>query len=191
MSKSIPTTYTTRQILNYRTLQPVLAGDWIDLADHQNLVWQKDVSEMGGHVFDPAAETTSDTLTQNNETSGGRQGDELNFGGTISKEISGQQVRVRMDTFGEDITVQATIRNEEASNTITTISSTHGSSSEWKTATADIARSDTRSGGDPQYIRIKIEWNRDPASGTAKLWQIRVGGDWEATAAALPTRDAV
>lgn len=190
MSKSYASDYTSRQRIDYRTRSPIQADDWIDLADHQNSVFQANVGELGAHVFDPRGETTSDILTQTN-TNTSRNANFLNFGGVLRKKIGTGDVRFALQTHGADVRIDCTLVNEESGSTLATLSNTHPSTSDERTSTVDVAEADVEDGsGNPQFISAKIEWLREPSSGTGFFFYIRVGGDYLLPVSELPTDDA-
>lgn len=194
MSKDIPSVYQKQERVDFQSAREIQANDWIALADAQNKVFQDHVTEMGCHVFDPRGETTNDSPNQTNE-GGSVDADRLNFGGVISKELEGGDIRWGLESFGKDVGIQATFKLKEGGSLTDSLTTVHtaGDPFQYEFDTLDRAGSDVKSSGQPNKIEVDIQWkalSEDPSSNPGRWLWIRVGGIPKVQPSGLPSGDA-
>jgi len=175
VSKSIPTSISALNTINYRARAPGRAQDWDGLIDDLNAFWSTSVWIWGGHVWPTSSpwENTDTAYVQDNDNAT-RPLNEVVPVGSARRVKNDGDVELGFVAYGENIDLQVTLVNQSTTTTIGTLTDSIGAeqqSSTW----SDFSLTDTGdAGGDPGLVTAKIE-AKAPSSEPAKLYAIEVG----------------
>ena len=178
MTKAFASSYSQQSTIDFRALSNAQAGDWVTLANHQNLVWARFVSELGGHCFDPAFERSNASYGYIS-SSNSRNISEVSVAGIAERKIdvSGtDSVRVGLAIFGDNIDVQLTLTDKGDGIALPSIeASTSTSQTEWALATGNFTYSQVTDGsGNPNLLVGDLQAKSGDGT-TGSLYEVRVG----------------
>lgn len=189
MTKSIPSGYTKRDLIDYRARAPIRASQWGELANQQNHLFAHTGARFGGHTFEPPFATTSSTETATNENAGFDL-DHLDEVGVLGRFAVSDQVEIRIRIFGSDITFAWDLTRISDGNTLVSGEAIQitSSTSSWAAGTRAFSKSDVTDGsGNLEPLRIDFRANIDADGATAKLYHFDVNESVLDGANELPT----
>jgi len=187
MSRTIASSYSQLQGLDFRTRSPIRAEDWLDIIRQQNLIWAKFVAEWGGHTFDPPFEAASTSSLINQAP--GRDLNELAIGGIAERALESGDVRVGVAVYGNAL-VQYDIQNESTNTQVVTdavINSGQSSAQKWRTVTHDLTATEAGDGsGGTGWLSVGFDGARESDTDEGDIFEIRAGEIEITTASEVP-----